>query len=347
MSETGSVKQLDTDSLTAWMNANVGDFAGPLTVEKFPGGQSNPTYKVETPNTNYVLRRKPAGKLLPGAHAVEREFRIMSALESQGVPVPHCFALCEDDSVLGTPFFIMEKVEGRIFWDPKLPEVPQEQRAAYYESMGDVIASLHNVDYVSAGLEDYGKPGNYFARQIGRWSKQYKQDEKAGHISTMDKLCEWLPDNIPDDGDGTTLVHGDYRCDNLIFHPTESRVIAVLDWELSTLGHPLADFTYHLMAYRTPEGLPSGMGSVDPVTVGLPSEAEYIAQYCRNTNRKSIENIDYYIAFNMWRLAAIIHGIKGRMIRGNASSDAASGIVSHLETLADCAWEQAQKAGAS
>jgi len=346
MSEKSSVKQLDTESLTAWMSANVNGFAGPLTVEKFPGGQSNPTYQVETPNTNYVLRRKPPGKLLPGAHAVEREFRIMSALESQGVPVPHCFALCEDDAVLGTPFYIMEKVEGRIFWDPKLPEVPQEQRASYYESMGDVIAALHNVNYVKAGLEDYGKPGNYFERQIGRWTKQYQQDEKAGRLASMDRLCDWLPKNIPDNGAGSTLVHGDYRCDNLIFHPVEPRVIAVLDWELSTLGHPLADFTFHLMAYRTPAGLPSGMGSVDPVSIGLPSEAEYITQYCRNTKRESIENIDFYIAFNMWRLAAIIHGIKGRMIRGNASSDAASGIVSHLETLADCAWEQAQKAGA-
>ncbi len=346
MSDTGSVKQLDTKSLTAWMSANVNGFTGPLTVEKFPGGQSNPTYQVQTPKTNYVLRRKPPGKLIPGAHAVEREFRIMSALESQGVPVPHCFALCEDESVLGTPFFIMEKVEGRIFWDPKLPEVPEEQRANCYESMGDVIAALHNVDYVKAGLEDYGKPGNYFERQISRWTKQYRQDEKAGRLSSLDKLCEWLPKNIPDDGDASTLVHGDYRCDNLIFHPVESRVIAVLDWELSTLGHPLADFTFHLMAYRTPTGLPSGMGSVDPVSIRLPSEAEYIAQYCRNTKRESIENIDFYIAFNMWRLAAIIHGIKGRMIRGNASSDAASGVVSHLDTLADCAWEQAQKAGA-
>ena len=347
MTEASSAMQLDTESLTAWMSANVNGFSGPITVEKFPGGQSNPTYQVQTAEANYVLRRKPPGKLLPGAHAIEREFRIMSALESQGVPVPHCFALCEDDDVLGTPFFIMEKVEGRIFWNPTLPEVPEEQRASCYESMGEVIATLHNVDYVSAGLEDYGKPGNYFARQIGRWTKQYSQDEKAGRLSPMDKLCEWLPENIPDDGDGSTLVHGDYRCDNLIFHPSESRVIAVLDWELSTLGHPLADFTYHLMAYRTPEGLPSGMGKADPLSVGLPSEAEYIAQYCRHTKRDSIENIDYYIAFNMWRLAAIIHGIKGRMIRGNASSDAASGIVSHLETLADCAWEQAQKAGAA
>ncbi len=346
MSNKESLHTLNLESLSDWMTTNVAGFSGDISVSKFPGGQSNPTYKLETPEKNYVLRRKPPGKLLPGAHAVEREYRVMSALESQGVPVPHCFALCEDESILGTPFFVMEKVEGRIFWDPKLPEVPIEERATCYASMGKVIARLHTVDYANAGLENYGKPGNYFARQINRWSKQYLQDEEAGRLPAMDKLCEWLPKNIPNDGDITTLVHGDYRCDNLIFHPIESRVIAVLDWELSTLGHPLADFTFHLMAYRTPKGLPSGMGDADPESYGLPSEKEYIAQYCRNTNRDDIENIDYYIAFNMWRLAAIIHGIKGRMIRGNASSDTASGIVSHLETLANSAWEQAQKAGA-
>lgn len=336
----------DTSKLLQWMESNVENFKGPLTLKKFPGGQSNPTFQVSTPTRQYVLRRKPPGKLLPGAHAVEREYRIMSALEPLGFPVPHCHALCEETEVVGTPFFIMEKVEGRIFWDPTLPEVAKAQRVLCYESMGGVIAELHGIDYDAAGLSDFGKPGNYFARQISRWSKQYIQDEMVASVPSLDRLCEWLPKNIPD-GDESSIVHGDFRCDNIIFHPTEPRVIAVLDWELSTLGHPLADFANHLMSYRTPAGLPAGMHGADPQQLGLPTEDEYVRRYCNQTQRDSIENLDFYIAFSMWRLAVIIYGIKGRLLRGNASSKSASDIVSHMETLADCAWQEALKAGAT
>ncbi len=344
--KTSDVNQnsLNSENLENWMRLNIDGFSGPITVSKFPGGQSNPTYQVSTAHKKYVLRRKPPGKLLPGAHAVEREYRIMSALEPLGFPVPRCFQLCEDEEVVGTPFFVMEKVEGRIFWDAAFAELPKSERAAYYQSMVEVIAQLHNVDYVQAGLETYGKPANFIARQINLWTRQYQQDESAGRIKSMDQLCEWLPDNIPDKDEATTIAHGDFRCDNLIFHPTEPRVIAVLDWELSTLGHPLADFTYHLMTYRTPTGLPAGLAGKKPEEIGIPTESEYVAEYCRLTGRDEIGDIDFYMAFNMWRLAAIIHGIKGRLIRGNASNKEAASMVAHLEALADCAWEQARKA---
>lgn len=327
------------------MRENVPGFSGPIRVSKFAGGQSNPTFRVSTPARDYVLRRKPPGKLLPGAHAVEREYRVMTALGRLGFPVPDTFGLCEDPGVVGTPFFLMELVEGRIFWDPALPEVPRRERKDYYASMCETIARLHSIDYRQAGLGDYGKPGEFIARQIALWSRQYQADESAGPIDAMDRLCEWLPHNVPA-GDETTLYHGDYRCDNLIFHPIEPRVIAVLDWELSTLGHPLADFTFHLMTYRTPASLPAGLAGRDPVSMGLPREEEYVAMYCRHTGRDGIAQLDFYMAFNMFRLAAILHGIKGRMLRGNASSDRAGQLVANLETLADAAWQQARRAGA-
>ena len=339
----GQLQGFDPARLEAWLSANIPGFVGPLAAEKFPGGQSNPTYRLVTPLLQYVMRRKPPGKLMAGAHAVDREYRIISALGGQGFPVPKAYGHCTDAAVIGTEFFIMELVEGRIFWDPAFREVPRPERAAYFAAMNETLAQLHGIDYAAAGLGDYGKPGNYFARQIARWVRAYKEDTLAGPVVGMDELCDWLPDNIPP-GDETSLVHGDYRCDNMIFHPTEPRVVAVLDWELSTLGHPLADFTYHLMMYRTPQGLPAGMAGLDPVELGLPTEAAYVAQYCHHTGRASIPALDFYIAFNLFRFAAIIHGIKGRLLRGNASSAHASQMVSRLDELGACAWEQAQRA---
>ena len=327
------------------MEQHVEGFEGPIEVEKFPGGQSNPTFKLTSPGRQYVLRRKPPGKLLKGAHAVEREYRIMTALGPLGFPVPRTYGLCEDSEVLGTPFFVMDMVDGRIFWDPRLPEVPTDERRACYESMCETIARLHRIDYEAAGLGNYGRPGNFVERQITIWSRQYLQDEAAGRIAAMDHLVEWLPRNIPDDDSPTSIVHGDFRCDNLIFHPTEPHVVAVLDWELSTLGHPLADFTYHLMNYRIPPTLPAGMAGADFAALSLPGEAEYTAAYCHHTGRDDIPDLDFYLAFNMFRLAAIIHGVKGRILRGNASSDRADQLVSYLDTLAETAWQQARKAG--
>ena len=343
---TGEVREahrFDVANLDAWLRANVEDYAGPLTVEQFKGGQSNPTYKLLTPARSYVLRRKPPGKILPGAHAVEREYRVISALGKQGFPVARAYALCFDEAVIGTVFYVMEMVEGRIFWDPSLPEVPREDRPAYFEAMNATIAQLHLIDPEAAGLGDYGKPGNYFARQIARWSQQYLADAEAGRVPSMDRLVEWLPQNIPADEPRPRIIHGDFRCDNMIFHPSEPRVLAVLDWELSTLGHPLADFSYHLMMYRMPDAL----AACDLAALNIPAEEDYVAAYCRRTGREGLADLDFYLAFNLFRLAAIVHGIKGRLVRGNASSAHAGEMVKRLEPLADLAWVQALKAGAA
>ena len=309
----------DEAALARWMSENVDGYAGPLTVEQFKGGQSNPTYKLLTPRRSYVLRRKPPGQLLQGAHAVEREARVLSALGQTGVPVPHVHALCMDDAVIGTWFFVMDMVEGRNFWDATFPGVTIEERPSYFDAMNETIARLHQVDFNAIGLGDYGKAGNYFARQIGRWTKQYLDDGDAGRDPDMDMLIEWLPANIPDD-DEAAIVHGDFRCDNMIFHPTEPRVAAVLDWELSTLGHPLADFANHAIMYRMPPEIVAGLAGADLAALNIPSEAEYVAAYCRRTGRASIPDYEFYIAFNFFRLAAIFHGIKGRVIRGTAAS---------------------------
>ncbi|WP_298195343.1 phosphotransferase [Novosphingobium sp.] len=332
----------DEASLAAWMAANVEGFAGPLKVEQFNGGQSNPTYRLTTPGQRYVLRRKPPGPLLKGAHDVLREARVQQALASTDVPVARIFAVCEDESVIGSAFYLMDMVEGRIFWDAAFTEVPKGERAAYFDAMNRVIAALHSVDVEAVGLGDYGRPGNYFARQITRWSKQYLDDELAGRLPDMDALVEWLPTAIPE-GDETSIVHGDFRCDNMIFHPTEPRVLAVLDWELSTLGHPLADFSYHAMMYRMPGDIVAGLGGADPVPLGLPTEAEYIASYCARTGRTSIPNWDYYLAFNFFRLAAIMHGIKGRVLRGTASNAQARERAEALPRLAALACEAMAK----
>ncbi|NLR70318.1 phosphotransferase [Novosphingobium sp. ERN07] len=332
----------DEAVLGAWMAGHVEGFAGPLKVEQFNGGQSNPTYKLTTPGQRYVLRRKPPGPLLKGAHDVLREARVQQALAATYVPTARIYAVCEDESVIGSAFYVMDMVEGRIFWDAAFTEVPKAERAAYFDAMNKVIAALHSVDVEAVGLGDYGRPGNYFARQIGRWSKQYLEDELAGRLPDMDALVEWLPTAIPE-SDETTVVHGDFRCDNMIFHPTEPRVLAVLDWELSTLGHPLADFSYHAMMYRMPGDIVAGLGGADPVPLGLPTEAEYIAAYCVRTGRKSIANWDYYLAFNFFRLAAIMHGIKGRVLRGTASNAQARERAKSLPRLAGLARDAMEK----
>ncbi len=347
-SGTGDIRsgqEIDPARLHAWMTENVTGYQGPLTIQQFKGGQSNPTYKLITPHQNYVLRRKPPGILLPSAHAVDREYRVITALHGQGYPAPRTFGLCKDDAVIGTWFYVMDCVDGRVIWDATFPDVARDDRAAYFDAMNKAMADLHMIDIEKAGLADFGKPGNYFTRQIGRWSRQYLEDPDAGRVPSMDKLVEWLPANIPA-GDETSVVHGDYRCDNMIFHPTEPRVLAVLDWELSTLGHPLADFSYHLMMYRMPPATTTGLIGNDLVALGIPSEEEYVAAYCRRTGRAGIDNLDFYIAYNMFRLAGIIHGIRGRVVRGTAASAHAKKSAEGVELLADLAWAQAQKCGA-
>lgn len=321
-SGTSSVREqhrFDEAALARWMAANVDGYAGPLEVTQFKGGQSNPTYRLSTPNRSYVLRRKPPGQTVQGAHAVDREARILQALAPAGFPVAQVYGLCTDETVIGSWFYVMELVEGRIFWDASFPDVGHDARPAYFDAMNAALAQLHSLSYAELGLESFGKPGNYFARQISRWSRQYIEDEDAGRDGDMDAVLEWLSDNIPP-GDETSIVHGDFRCDNMIFHPSEPRILAVLDWELSTLGHPLADFAYHAMMYRMPPDIVAGLGETDIAPLNIPSEDEYVAAYCARTGRAAIPNWDFYMAFNFFRLAAIFHGIKGRVLRGTAAS---------------------------
>jgi len=333
--------RFDEAALARWMDANVADFRGPLAVEQFKGGQYNPTYKLITPGKAYVLRRKPPGQLLKGAHAVEREARVLRALGKTGFPVPRVHGLCTDDEVLGIWFYVMDMVEGRLFWDATIPQVAQGERPAYFDAMNATIAALHGIDYRAAGLEDFGRPGNFFERQIARWTKQYLEDAEAGRDAAMDRLIAWLPANIPAD-DETTVVHGDFRIDNMIFHPTEPRVIAVLDWELSTLGHPLADFAFHAMMYHMPPHIVAGLHGADLAALNIPSEADYVAAYCARTGRRSIPGYPFYMAFVFFRLAAIFHGIKGRVIRGTAASAKAAERAALFPELAQIAWRQAQ-----
>jgi aminoglycoside phosphotransferase (APT) family kinase protein len=337
------IHRLDEARLTDWLAAHVEGFAGPLKVEQFKGGQSNPTYKLMTQGHTYVLRRQPPGKLLKGAHAVDREARVLTALATTGFPVPHVYGLCTDETVIGTWFYVMDCIEGRIFWDATFPDVPRAERPRYFDAMNATLAQLHLVDHQAIGLGDYGRAGNYFERQIGRWSKQYVADVEAGRDPHLDRLVEWLPNHIPA-GDETSVVHGDFRVDNVIFHPTEPRILAVLDWELSTLGHPLADFAYHAMMYRMPPLIIAGLVGANLPALNIPSEAEYVAAYCRRTGRDGIPDLDFYIAFNMFRLAAIFHGIKGRLCRGTAASGHASAMVAALPFIAEQAWQQSQAA---
>jgi len=348
-SGTSAVREghrFDSAALERWMAREVEGFCGPLGIEQFRGGQSNPTYKLTTPARTYVLRRKPPGMLLAGAHAVDREYRVITALAGQGFPVARSYGLCLDEAVIGTSFYVMEMVEGRIFWDVSFPELGAADRPAYFDAMNAAIAALHRIDPEAAGLSDFGKPGNYCARQIARWSKQYGEDVEAGRVAAMDRLVDWLPHNIPPDEAEPRIIHGDFRCDNMIFHATQPRVLAVLDWELSTLGHPLADFSYHLMMYRMPSGITTGLAGLDLAALNIPGEADYVAAYCRRTGRDGIPDLDFYMAFNLFRLAGIVHGIKGRVVRGTASSAHAATMAASLEPLADLAWAQALKAGA-
>jgi aminoglycoside phosphotransferase (APT) family kinase protein len=333
--------RFDIGALEGWMGAQVPGFRGPLAVEQFRGGQSNPTYLLAAPSGRYVLRRKPPGKLLPSAHAIDREYRVITALGGVGFPVPRTYGLCVDEAVVGTAFFLMEYVEGRVFWDPTLPELGRDERGRVYDAMNAVIGRLHTIDYATLGLDDYGKPGNYVARQIDRWTKQYRASETE-RIEAMDRLIEWLPGNVPLD-DATSIVHGDYRLDNMIFHPTKPRVLAVLDWELSTLGNPLGDFAYHAMAWRLPPAAFRGLGGADLAALGIPSEDEYRDAYCRRTGRPAIPNWDFYMAYNMFRLAAILQGIMGRVREGTAASLRAREAGERAKVLARLSWEQVEK----
>jgi aminoglycoside phosphotransferase (APT) family kinase protein len=331
--------RFDLPTLAEYLQDRIEGFAGPLQAEQFKGGQSNPTYLLTARSARYVMRTKPgpAAKLLPSAHAVEREYRVISALGSAGIPVPRAYCLCEDESVIGRAFYVMEHVDGRVLWDQSLPGMDASGRAAIYDEMNRVIAALHSVDYAAIGLADYGKPGNYFERQIGRWSKQYRASE-TDRIEAMDRLIEWLPANIPP-GDETAIVHGDYRLDNLIFHASEPRILAILDWELSTLGHPLADFSYHCMAWHIPHSMFRGIAGLDLAALGIPSEEEYIAAYCGRTGRDAIPHWDFYIAYNLFRIAAILQGIAKRALEGTASSAAAVEQGKRARPLAELGWQ--------
>ena len=336
--------KVDEAALDAYMRDHVEGYAGPLTIQKFKGGQSNPTYLITTQDKKYVLRRKPPGKLLPSAHAVEREYKVMTALHGQGFPAPKTYALCEDPDVIGTAFFVMDFVEGRIFWDSALPDTPAEERRPLFNALTDTLADLHLIDIEVAGLQDYGKSGNYFERQIGRWSKQYKAAE-TDSIEEMDNLIAWLPTAIPSD-DATTIVHGDYRFDNAIMHPTEPKTLAVLDWELSTLGHPLADFTYYLMVWHFPPAVRGGLSGLDLNALQIPTLDETIERYCTKTGRSGLSDIDFCIAYNMFRLASIAQGVYARALQGNASSEQGIKLGDQIRPLATLAWTYAQKAGA-
>ncbi len=332
--------RFETGRLAEWMAQHVEGFRGTLEVEQFRGGQSNPTFRLTAGGTRYVLRRKPPGKLLPSAHAVDREYRVITALRGSGVPVARSYALCLDDGVIGTAFYIMDYVEGRVFWDPTLPELPRAERWAVYDAMNAVIAALHKIDYSTLGLGDFGKPGNYFARQIARWTKQYRASETET-IEAMDQLIAWLPQNLPPD-DETSIVHGDYRLDNMIFHPAEPRVLAVLDWELSTLGNPLADFSYHMMTWELGPEAYRGLGGKDLPALGIPAKEEYRELYCRRTGRAGIPHWDFYMAYNMFRLAAILQGIMGRVVEGTAANVKARDSGARARALAEAGWRRVE-----
>lgn len=341
----------DIGALTAYLDSHLPGFKGPLTAEIFKGGQSNPTYKLITPGASYVMRAKPGpvAKLLPSAHAVEREFKVMQGLQGTDVPVPKMYCLCEDESVIGRAFYVMEFVEGRVLWDQSLPGMTQTQRGEIYDEMNRVVAALHKVKFAERGLADYGKPGNYFERQIGRWSKQYAASITQP-IAEMDSLMQWLPANIPAsarDESLVSIVHGDFRLDNLLFHATEPRVLAVLDWELSTLGHPLADFSYHCMAWHIPPGAFRGIGGLDVESLGIPTESEYIRRYCERTGLTTPAALkadwNFYMAYNLFRIAAILQGIAKRVVAGTASSAQAVSSAAGAPLLAKMAWGFALK----
>jgi aminoglycoside phosphotransferase (APT) family kinase protein len=336
--------RIDVARLEAYLRERLDDLDGSLEVRQFRGGQSNPTYHLSDGRRQWVLRRKPPGVLVASAHAVDREFRILSALHGVDFPVPRPRLLCEDPDVIGTMFYVMDHVPGRVLTDALLPDQTPDERRRIYDSMIEILARLHQIDHEAVGLGDYGKPGNYFARQIHRWSKQYRQSE-AGRIPAMERLIEWLPENIPAD-DSTSIVHGDYGLNNQIVHPTEPRVIAILDWELSTIGHPFGDLTYHLSQRRSDT---SGFRDLDDDALrakGIPTEAEYVARYCALTGRDGITNLDFYLAFQLFRSAGIMHGIAGRVKAGTAAGEGAEEIGRLAEPLAARALEHARRLGA-
>ena len=336
--------RFDEEALSRWLADHIEGFREPITVSQFKGGQSNPTYRIESAGGSFVLRRKPPGKILPGAHAIEREYRVLAAVGSRGFPVPQVHALCEDESVIGTPFYVMDLVPGRIVWEAYFPGLDPGARAAHFDAMNATIAQLHGYDPDALGLGDYGKASGFVERQVARWSKQYLGDSEAGRVEAMDRLVDWLGKHLPPDCGETRIAHGDFRCDNMIFDVEAPVVRAVLDWELSTLGDPVADFTYHLLMYRLPAGIFTGLAGMDLGSLGIPSEEDYVGAYCRRTGRDILPNKDYLIVFNLFRLTAILHGIKGRMARGNASSPHAAQTVAALGPLAELAWAEAQRA---
>ncbi len=336
--------RFDTAKLEAYLAAHIPDFAGPLTVRQFKGGQSNPTYRLDTPGRAYVLRRKPFGELLPSAHAVDREFRVISALHGAGFPVARPYGLCADEGVIGAMFYVMGMVEGRVFWDGSLPDCTPDQRRAIYEAEIETLARLHQLDHAAIGLGDYGKPGNYFARQVERWTRQYRAAE-IDPIPAMDRLIEWLPRTAPEQ-DRVSVVHGDYRLDNMIYAPGEPRVAAVLDWELSTIGVPLADFSYLMMSWVMPADGRSGLAGLDLEALGIPTIEESVALYCHLTGRSGVPALDWYFAYNLFRLAGILQGIAKRVQIGTAASDHAREMAARTPRRAEAAWGIAVKAGA-
>lgn len=339
------MSDLDETALARWMQSAIPDGGRLEAVEKLAGGQSNPTYRVRTSEDSYVLRRKPYGDLLPSAHAVEREFRLISSIHPAGFPVPRPVALCEDQMVIGAVFYLMEMVEGRTFWNGALPQLGRTDRQRCYEGMIDTLAALHSIDHEALGLDDFGRPGNYMERQVGRWTRQYRASQ-TDDIPEVEKLIEWLPRTLPEQS-GKSIIHGDYRVDNLIYAPDTPKVRAVLDWELATIGDPLADFSYLAMNWVIPQDGGAGLRGVDLVEMGIPTLDEAIARYCSATGRQRLPDLHWYFAYNLFRVVGIIQGIKKRMIDGNASSPEAANAIERLLPLAHAAWEQAQLAGAS
>jgi aminoglycoside phosphotransferase (APT) family kinase protein len=338
---------IDAERLADYLASHIDGFGGPLQIEQFKGGQSNPTYKLTTPSASYVLRRKPPGKLLASAHAVDREFRVISAISAAGFPVPRPLHLCSDDAVIGSMFYVMDFVPGRVFWNPWAPGLGGSERAALFDSLNETIARLHSFDPTALGLGDFGRPQGYVARQIKRWSEQYRASETR-HVPAMERLIEWLPGACPPD-QPAAIIHGDFRLDNCIIDLHEPRIIAVLDWELSTLGDPVADFTYHLMQWHMPVSKTgAGVGTLkghenEP---GLPALADYVSDYCRRTGRAGIDNLDVYLAYNFFRIAAILQGIAGRVRDGTAANAHAADMESQVEPLAETGWSFAKRAGA-
>ena len=339
----GERSALPLGRLERWMRDHIDGFRGPLAAERFEGGQSNPTYKLVTTTGVYVLRRKPLGHLLPSAHAVDREYRVMRSLASTAVPIPRVHALCEDDAIIGSTFYVMEFLDGRIFWDQRLPGLSPAERQAMFDSMNAVIAVLHSVDHIAVGLDEFGRPGNYMARQVGRWSRQYQASETEPQPA-MDSLIEWLSRHLPPEGE-SRIVHGDYRMDNLIFHKTEPKVIGVLDWELSTIGDPLADFAYHAMSWRVTPELFRGLDGIDFLGLGIPREDEYVASYCQRTGRGPLAHWDFYIVYSLFRLAAIMQGIAKRAITGTAASREAVELGRLARPIGERAWGLARSLG--